>query len=140
MTAEVILLPNQNNTEMPRVPEPAPGDAAYLLELEQENLDLRNALASEALARSKIARTRRRASVGVGATAAVLLAFCSGWLLDPPGFLATPVEAATTGQARPSDSLRAEGYSTARGERHSRGGLLHRWRVWGLAVTGLVDT
>lgn len=102
MTAEVIVLPNQNNTEMLRRDEPAPvsqEDGAYVLDLEQENLDLRNALASSALRRWRRRGGGGRKSVGVGL--AVAVAFGIGWVLDPPFHLGLP-QANATAQGRAS--------------------------------------
>lgn len=84
MTAEVIVLPNQNNTEMLRQAEPEPAgldaDRAYVLDLEQENLDLRSALAEAELRAMRGTRDCRRTAAVCG----LVLAFVAGWLLDPP--------------------------------------------------------
>lgn len=59
------------------------GDRAYILELEHENLELRNAVADIVLARRRAqAATARWPSVAL-----LSAAFLVGWLLDPPARL-----------------------------------------------------
>jgi hypothetical protein len=121
MTAKVILLSNQNNTEMPVVES----DQTYTIELEQENLELRDALASAVL-------QARRGYSGTVIGFAVLLAFGVGWLLDPPFHIFGQERASAAATESPAD----EAYSNARRYRRALGEprLVERAAIYELAI------
>lgn len=110
MTAEVIVLPNQNNTEMP-YEGPAMGDRDDLLEAEHDALEYQH-MASELARLSRTNRWLRHTATG-----AILIAFLVGWGLQPPSLIQLSTAHASAAGMPPNDFHDA----TVRHHHH------HRW-------------
>jgi hypothetical protein len=87
--SEVIYLPTKD-TEPPLFDR---AELGYILELEQENSELRDLVATQALSLARITDRPSRPFGRVRSSAAVLLAFAAGCMIDTDSMLNTSAHA-----------------------------------------------